>query len=53
MITYKLIEPTKENSYLTEQLRQKSYGINPYPKDFDEYYIENICNGTIIAIICY
>lgn len=53
MITYKLMEPTKENSYLTEQLRLKSYGINPSPKDFDEYYIENICNGTIIAIICY
>lgn len=53
MITYKVLEPTKENTYLTEELRLKSYGITPSINDYDEYYIEQICKGTILVIVCY
>lgn len=53
MIEIKVLEPTIENAYLTEELRLKSYGISPKEEDYDKYYIENICNGSIMVFAYY
>lgn len=52
IITFKLEESSLDIANKLEELRLKSYGINPSPKDYDSYYIENIVNGNMLAFTC-
>lgn len=53
MITYKVLDNTLENAHTLEHLRLSSYDFIPTKEDYDEYYIEDICNGRILPITCY
>ena len=53
IITFKLEESSLDIANKLEELRLRSYGINPSPKDYDPYYIDNIIKGNMLAFTCY
>ena len=53
MITYKVLDNTIDNANKLEFLRLSSYGFTPTKEDYDDYYINNVCRGNILPIVCY
>ena len=53
MITYKVLDNTIDNANKLEFLRLSSYGFTPTKEDYDDYYINNVCIGNILPIVCY
>lgn len=53
MITYKVLDNTKETAEQLEFIRLSSYGFTPTKKEYDELYIRDITNNKILVFACY